>query len=208
MIKINLLSAERKSVKKKLPFDLSQKLTLACGLILVGAVLLVGWRYWSLNREATRLTTGIASAEKELEGLRSTIAQVQQYEQRKTVIQQRVALIEKLRKEQTGPVHMLDQISRSMPSMLWLTDLKQTLIADEVIIAGRCTTLTGLSDFVANLEQSGYFKRSVEIVSSTAEAAAATTPGELIKFEIKAVFQQPGHPAVVPPAVASANRSE
>jgi type IV pilus assembly protein PilN len=207
MIKINLLTVERKSVKKKLPFQLADQLTAACGLILLGAVLLVGWRYWSLNRSATRFTTDIASAHAELDRLRSSTAEVQQFEQRKAVIQQRVALIEKLRKEQTGPVHMLDQISRSMPPMLWLTDLKQTPIANEVVIDGRCTTLTGLSDFVANLEQSGYFKRSVEIVSSRAEAAGALSTGELISFEIKAVFQLPGHldAALAPAATKSGN---
>ena len=52
--------------------------------------------------------------------------QVQQFEQRKAQLQQRVALIEQLRKDQTGPVHMLDQISRALPPMLWLTELKQT----------------------------------------------------------------------------------
>ena len=51
--------------------------------------------------------------------------QVQQFEQRKAQLQQRVALIEQLRKDQTGPVHMLDQISRALPPMLWLTELKQ-----------------------------------------------------------------------------------
>ena len=61
-------------------------------------------------------------------------------------------LIEQLRKGQTGPVHMLDQISRALPPMLWLTELKQGADANEVVIDGRCTTLTGLSDFVANLE--------------------------------------------------------
>ena len=35
------------------------------------------------------------------------------------------ALIEQLRKDQTGPVHMLDQISRALPPMLWLTEMKQ-----------------------------------------------------------------------------------
>ena len=34
-------------------------------------------------------------------------------------------LIEQLRNGQTGPVHMLDQISRALPPMLWLTELKQ-----------------------------------------------------------------------------------
>jgi type IV pilus assembly protein PilN len=200
MIKINLLTAERKSVKKKLPFQLAEQLTAACGLILVGAMLLVGWRFWSLNRSAARYTADIASAHQELDRLRSSTAEVQQFEARKGVIQQRVALIEKLRKEQIGPVHMLDQISRSLPPMLWLTDLKQTPIANEVLIDGRCTTLTGLSDFVANLEQSGYFKRSVEIMSSRVDAGAGPAAPELITFQIKAVFQLPGHVDVAPVA--------
>ena len=76
-----------------------------------------------------------------------------------------------------------------MPSMLWLTELKQTTGGTEVLIDGRCLTLTGLSDFVANLQSSGYFQRSVEIVNSSTEASKAT--GEFIKFQIKAVFSAP-----------------
>ena len=102
------------------------------------------------------------------------------------MLQQRVVLIEQLRSAQAGPVHMLDQISRALPPMLWLTELKQA--GSEVVIDGNCTALTGLSDFVANLEASGYFKRSVEIVSTTTEPLPQP-PGELIKFSIKAQFQ-------------------
>jgi hypothetical protein len=61
----------------------------------------------------------------------------------------------------------------------------------DVIIDGRCLSPIGVSDFVANLEASGYFKRSIEIVSTTSEPMPQP-PGELIKFSIKAVFQQPG----------------
>jgi len=71
--------------------------------------------------------------------------------------------------------------------------LKQTS-ATEVVIDGKCTSLTSLSDFVANLEGSGYFKKSIDIVNSATETVA-TPPGELIKFTIKAVFQQPNEPA-------------
>jgi Tfp pilus assembly protein PilN len=84
---------------------------------------------------------------------------------------------------------MLDQISRSLPPMLWLTQMKQT--GADVTVEGRCTSLTSLSDFVANLEGTGYFKRSIEIVS-TATEPLPQPPGELIKFSIKAAFQQPG----------------
>ncbi len=69
---------------------------------------------------------------------------------------------------------MLDQISRSLPPMLWLTGLKQGATPTEVVIDGRCTTMTGLSDFVANLEGSGFFKRGVEIIQSQTEAGPAT----------------------------------
>ena len=70
------------------------------------------------------------------------MVQVQQFEQRKAQLSQRVTLIEQLRKGQTGPVHMLDQISRSLPPMLWLTELKQGG-SGEVVVDGRCTTLSG-----------------------------------------------------------------
>jgi Tfp pilus assembly protein PilN len=87
---------------------------------------------------------------------------------------------------------MLDQISRALPQMLWLTELKQS--GTDVVLDGKCTTLTGLSEFVSNLEASGYFKRSIDIVDTKTEAAVPPA-GELIKFTIKATFQQPGEAA-------------
>jgi type IV pilus assembly protein PilN len=196
MIRINLLTGERKSLKKKVPFQIGQKLTVGCALVLLAAGSYIGWRVWAIRAESARLDTEISTAQKETARLHTIIVQVQQFEQRKAQLQQRVTLIEQLRKDQTGPVHMLDQISRALPAMLWLTDIKQTPNSDEVLIGGRSTSMTGLSDFVTNLEASGYFKRSIEIVSSTTENVAAA-PGEIIKFEIKAVFQTPG---TTPPA--------
>jgi len=198
MIRINLLAAERDRNKKKAVTlgTVGQKLTIGCSTILVLALLFMGWRYWTLGRESTQLDTDISSAQEETTRLHSVIQQVQQFEQRKAQLQQRVGLIEQLRKGQTGPVHMLDQISRALPPMLWLTEVKQGTGTD-VVIDGKATTLTGLSEFVSNLEASGYFKRSVEIVNTTSEAAGAGA--ELIKFTIRAVFQQPGEAAPVAP---------
>jgi Tfp pilus assembly protein PilN len=102
---------------------------------------------------------------------------------------------------------MLDQISKALPPMMWLTALKQT--GADVVIEGRCTTLTGLSDFVASLEATGYFKRSVEIVSTQTESIAQPAM-DLIKFSVKAQFAPPGAPApAVPgkPAAAPAGKT-
>jgi type IV pilus assembly protein PilN len=204
MIKINLLTVERKAAKKKFAIQDGHKITIACSVLLVATALFVGWRYWTLGQESAKLDRDIAAAQREGVRLRSIITQVQQFEARKSQLQQRVTLIEQLRKDQTGPVHMLDQISRALPSMLWLTDLKQSANPNEVLITGKCTSLTALTDFVGNLEASGYFKRSVEIVNSQTETLP-TPPGEMVTFSIRAIFQRPGDAAAAAAAAAVAS---
>ena len=188
MIRINLLAVERSRAKHKVSFLVTQKITIVCSFVLILAIVFVGWQYLSLIKDSKQADDDLAAAQQETTRLHSIILQVQQFEQRKAQLQQRVQLIEQLRKGQTEPVHMLDQVSRALPPMLWLTELKQT--GNDVVIDGRCMVLTSLSDFVSNLEASGYFKKSVEIVNSQAEPSSAA--GNLIKFSIKAQFQPKG----------------
>lgn len=211
MIKINLLNTDRKVAKKKAIFAGAQTTTVACGAILVTALLACGWRYVSVQRDNVQLDRDLATAQKEAASLHSVITQVQEFEQRRAKLQQRVALIEQLRAQQTGPVHMLDQISRALPPMVWLTEIKQAPESLEVTIDGRATTITSVSDFVGGLESSGYFKKSVEIVSSTTQPINQP-PGELVAFQLKAIFQQPGAkkageaaPRATPAAAAKPN---
>jgi len=191
VIKINLLATERKAASKKFSFDPASQVTTVCGGILLLAAAVIGLRFWQIHSDERQMEAAIAAAQQETQRLHSVIMQMQQFEQKKAQLQQRVTLIEQLRKEQIGPVHMLDQISLALPPSIWLNEMKQTATPNEVLIDGRSLTLTGLSDFVANLEKSGYFQRSVEIVNSTADTTAPAL-GEVIKFEIKAVFKGPG----------------
>jgi type IV pilus assembly protein PilN len=115
------------------------------------------------------------------------LTQVQQFETRKAQLQQRVTLIEELRKGQSGPVHMLDSLSRSLPDRLWLVELSQK--ESEITVEGIATSLTALSDLVSNLEASGYFKKPVEIIKSQVDSTRDA--GDLVKFAIKGVFQAP-----------------
>lgn len=190
MIRVNLLVGERKPARKKLAFGQAQRVTAGCALILIATVSAIGYRYWTLDRESTQLTQELTAAQEETTRLHSVIAQMQQFEQRKAQLQQRVTLIEQLRADQTGPVHMLDQISLALPATLWLVDMRQAGGPNEVLIEGRSLSLNGLSDFISNLEQSGYFQRSVEIVSSTTDMGGGPQ-GEVIRFQIKAVFKNP-----------------
>jgi len=193
MIKINLLAGDQKRAKKRVALLAGQKVTVGASLILIAAGLFIGWRYWSLTKESSALDEQIAAAQKETARLHSIITQVQQFEQRKAQLQQRVALIEQLRKEQTGPVHLLDQVSRALPSMVWLTDIKQIPNTSDVQIDGKCMNETEVADFVANLEGTGYFKRSIDINTTTETSAQPAV--DVVKFTLKATFQPPGDPA-------------
>ena len=188
MIKINLLAVDRDRVKKKSKGLGGEKVTIGSSLILVAAALFVGWWYWSLQNESKDIDQQIVDAQRETARLQNVIVQVQQFEARRAQLQQRVTLIEELRKGQTGPVHLLDQVSRTLPETMWLTELKQT--GSDIIIDGRCISLTALSDFVSALETSNYFERPVEIVDSTVETATAASP-ELIRFTVKGRFKAP-----------------
>ena len=185
MIRINLLSSERQKTKVRAPiFDIGKQVTLACSLILVAGIAGVGYWYWSLTQEEATVEAEIVSANQEVARLRTIIAEVQQFESRRQQLQQRVQLIEQLRKGQGVPVQMLDQVSRSLPDMLWLTSMQQT--GGDVTIEGRSTTLVALSDFVGNLGNTTFFKKPIEIVDSQVETGNQAQGPDIIKFSVKA----------------------
>jgi len=198
MIRINLLATERRGGAKAAAkgFQAGQKLTVIGSLILVLAAAGIGWRYWALGQQEASLERGIAAATREEERLATILKEVQEFEARKIRLEARVALIDELRKGQNAPVHMVDQISRSLPEMTWLTAMKQSGL--EITLQGRCLTLTSLSDFVGNLEATRYFQRPVEIIDSAVITGDGKSP-DLIGFTIRGMFQMAG---VEPPAPA------
>lgn len=198
MIRINLLAVERGAAKRGALIPAAHRVTIAASLILLATALIVGWWFWSLRQTSQQLDEDIARAEAETQQLRSVLNQVQKFETRKAQLQQRVTLIEQLRRGQTAPVHVVDELSRALPDRLWLTEVAQK--GEELTISGMTSALTGVSDFVANLESSQWFKRPVDIVDSEMDPKT-----EIVKFSIKARINNPEAPAApAPPAAAPA----
>lgn len=201
MIRINLL-AERRSVKAvSKGFQVAQKITVIGSLLLVLTLVGVGWRYWALGQQQAEVVREVAAAQREEQRLAEILKQVAEFDARKQQLQQRVTLIDELRKGQNAPVHMIDQVSRALPDMTWLTSVKQDGFT--LTLQGRCLTLTSLSDFVGNLEASRYFARPVEIVDSAVVSGDGKTP-DLIQFTIRGTFQMAGVDA--PPVAKGGNR--
>ena len=209
MIRINLLSVEKPiaataSRGPKFSLNLSDKAgPIAALFVLAGCAGYIALDYLNLQQQDAALHQELIAARAEKARLQPILREVERFEAQKRDLQQRVNLIEELRQNQVGPVHMLDQISRSMPDRLWLLDMKQT--GNDVSLDGKTSTLSSLADFVANLEASGYFAKPVEITNSEEEKSNDT---DLIKFTVKATFEMPGakKPAAAAPAGAPARR--
>jgi type IV pilus assembly protein PilN len=192
MIRINLLSGERKKAAWSPAFDIAARMNVACGLVLVGAALGIGWWYWSLSQEAVTVEQEVVAAQQEVARLRPIIAEVAQFETQRQRLQQRVQLIGQLRKGQGIPVQMLDHVSRSLPDMLWLTSMQQE--AGNLTIEGRSSTLVALSDFVGNLATNSFFNKPIDIIDSKVESDTKGGGGlEVIRFTVKAqIANAPG----------------
>ena len=199
MIRINLLSVERERTRKtaRVALPSGQRVTIGATVVLLITVLGLGWWFWSLRQQSAKLDEDIARADAETRQLRTVLAQVQKFETRKAQLQQRVTLIEELRKGQSAPVRVLDQVSRSVPDRLWLNDMKQA--GSDFTIVGFATTMTALSDFVAGVESTKWFKKPVEIIDSQVTTDAKT--GDVVRFVVKASYFDPDAPPP-PPAPA------
>jgi type IV pilus assembly protein PilN len=205
MIRINLIAVERERTRKRVLIPAAYRVTLGATVILLGTALLIGWWFWSLRQESIRVDQDMARAEAETRQIRSVLEQVRKFESQRALLQQRVTLIEQLRKGQYAPVHLLDEISKSVPDRLWLNELTQT--GPDFAISGLTDSLTAVSDFVANLESTKWFKKPVEIIDSQVTPDAKA--GDLVKFQIKAQFVDPSAPPEPPaPAKPATGRGE
>lgn len=204
MIRINLLETDRRPQKGVVSgIDLAQKITVIGSLILLLAVVGIGWRYWALGQENATIARELAEARAEEGRLQEILRQVQEFEAQRAQLQQRLTLIDELRRGQSAPVHMVDQISRALPEMTWLTGLRQS--GYDVTIEGRCLSLTSLSDFIGNLEASRYFQRPVEILESSVVPGNDAGP-DLIQFSIRGTFQMAGIETAPPDAKGPAKK--
>lgn len=207
MIRINLV-AERKVEKSARPSGGgggggqpgALQLYLLLGLLGGGSALLCAGAWYLKQRDIANLDASIAEAQKRQKELQAIKAQVDAFQKKKKTLEDKVNLIERLKAEQSGPVHMLDELSKALPDLVWLTDLDQS--AGNVKLTGESNGLTSVADFISNLEKSGWFPR-VDLVSSS-EATTQSGPGTVVKFVVSAQFKDPEIAAKEKAAAAAA----
>ncbi|MBI1952073.1 MAG: PilN domain-containing protein [Acidobacteria bacterium] len=164
MIKINLLAGTEKAKARaaKVPkFEgvgtLGQNVLMAGVVIL--ALLFVGWRWYSLESERRQLKSEIVKAQAEKERLQAIIKKGEEYKAKKELLERKISLITQLKRNQSGPVHLLDEVSKQLPDFLWLDSMNEA--GQSITIQGKATTYNAVSNFYNNLTGSRYFQNVV-----------------------------------------------
>jgi type IV pilus assembly protein PilN len=154
MIRINLLPVP-KARKIKKQAEMRSQYVLA-GLVLVIVVIFCGYSWYDLNKRVKDLEAKKAKSTQELKQLKEKVKEVESYEENKKTLQEKNAIIEQLRKNQSGPVHILDEISAGVdPLKLWLESLN--VKGNSVDLTGKAITNADIVEFVKRLKASKYF---------------------------------------------------
>jgi type IV pilus assembly protein PilN len=125
------------------------------GLLGLGVLLALG--YWFLQkRELSNRQEVVAQRTVEAQKLEAIILEVQQYEQRKNNLQQRIDLINQLKQNQKGPVRIMDQISRDLPDLVWLDTMD--IVGGRISLAGRGLNPNAIALFIENVKNDPYFE--------------------------------------------------
>jgi type IV pilus assembly protein PilN len=187
MIRVNLLAADRPTKKSKRPSAApgSVQAYLFLGLFATGAIALCALGYLWQSAQLRKLDAEIAQAQQRQRELQAIKKQVDDLEMKRATFQRKVDLIERLKAEQSAPVHMLDEVSKALPDFVWLTTMDSVGPpgTSTVKFAGQSSGLTPVADFISALQRSGWFP-NVDLVSSTEQ-------NNIVTFAVQASFKSP-----------------
>ena len=155
MIRINLLPGGPKGRAAKPQYDVRAQVLLGIGVILVT---LAGcwWYSAALDSELDARQEEKRDKEKQVTQLKERVKQVQDFEKRRKLLEDKNRIIDQLEQSRMGPVKVLDHVSQSLePLKVWLTKLGVT--SDTVELEGKAITNDDVVEFVNNLRRTDYF---------------------------------------------------
>ncbi len=154
MIRINLLPGP-KSRHTKSQWDVRAQLLLGVGLLLI--TLAGCWWYWAaLDEEIEAKQAEKQNKEKHLAMLQEQVKQVQDFEAKKKLLEDKNRIIDQLEKSRAGPVRVLDYVSQSIePLRIWLVRLN--VKGNNIEVEGKAMTNDDVVAFVNNLRKTDYF---------------------------------------------------
>lgn len=165
MIRINLLSEGRRhaAVRRTKPATLLEGQNIAlvmlvAGILLVGALPAGAW-WWMNSQRIDDNRERIAEAQREVDELAAIIREVEEFKARQAELERKIGVINDLRRNQSGPVRVMDDVSRALPELLWIDKL--SLRGQTVQLNGRSFNTNAVASFIDNLDKVANFNEPI-----------------------------------------------
>jgi type IV pilus assembly protein PilN len=150
MIQINLLPVK---AAKKREFGRQQVVLFVLLLVLAG----IG-NFFVYNRfesELRSLDKQIVTTRAEIAQLEKTIGEVKSIKDDKKALEDKLKILDALKKGRTGPVKVLDELATLIPQKVWIVDFNEQ--GGGVTMIGQAVTYEDLSTFSKKLKASTHF---------------------------------------------------
>lgn len=161
MIRINLISEGRKPVvarKAKPKVSLGDQdpslIFLAAGAVL-SILVALGW-YFMVSSSLKGVQEEVMAAEREVKELEPILKEVEAFKKQREELNTKIDLINELTSKRRGPVHLMDQISRSLPDLVWLVNMQ--VRGKNVQLSGQALNTNAIATFIENLSLVPEFK--------------------------------------------------
>ena len=177
MIKINLLQARKEKKKAGMKKELVI-LTLSVALLVVLLILL----QWRMNREKEDTLVQISNTKKEINYYKSLTTEVDKAKEAQKTLQDKLNIINSLRKEKASPAKVLEELSMGKPEKIQLESLKKE--GARLGIEGIALDDETIANFMTNLRKSKLFRNVDLIVSEQIEQSKIKLKKFILSCEI------------------------
>jgi len=169
MIRINLLGSPKPKGKKSIGLSMPSMDfgNLGGPIIQVTAVLLLagainGGYWYQLDREHKAIEVDTRKAEQKNRELADIKVKYLEMKRQADAYQKRVDVIDQLRKDQIGPVALLEMIANTVngTEAVWLNSMQDQ--GANIAIDGTALSSDAVANLITNLQKTGYF-RNIEI---------------------------------------------
>ncbi len=157
MIKINLLLREK---KKKV--GMRKEFVFAIAAVLILGVLL-GLLHWKMASDIESTQTEIAKTKEQIKFYEAQIAKASKAQKEKELLEEKLRVINDLRKQKSSSARVLDEISMQKPEKMQLESMKKE--GTKVGIEGIALDDETVANFMTNLRKTKLFK-SVDLIVS------------------------------------------
>ena len=177
MIKINLLLARKE--KKKIGLRKEIVVLIVSIAILCAGLIVFQWR---LDKEKEDTLSKISETKKEIAYYKSLTTEVVKAKEAQKTLQDKLNVINALRKEKSGPAKVLDELSIDKPEKLQLESLKKE--GSKLGIEGIALDDETIANFMTNLRKSKLFKGVDLVVSEQVEESKIKLKKFILSCEI------------------------